>query len=414
MKKTLQFALPLLVPAALLLGMPSFSQGNGQRGDRGGNGRGNGGAARQEQRMGGMDRGSQNRGGINQSRAGGQQRSAASPNRAFETQRSPARVYNPSGQSPQVSRNRTQDRSFEQRNPGRVNSPGNQSPQRNLGSINTRDRNYGSSPATRPGGVRNPSPNMRDRVYSGSSRSGRYNSPNSGRYDNRSISSRPGNNRYSSRPYQSPVRWNYRYPTYGKTYTRLSVGYRTIPFGGFNYHYYGGIWYRPFGSYYRVIAPPTGISINILPFGYTRFYVGPNPYYYYGGIYYMPRNNGYTVVDPPLGAKLPALPGSARETFINGQRLFEDNGTYYMEEYNIQNQRLYTVVGVHGVLDQGQVDQISQGLGSNASYDGVITVLPSNSRRVTISGQEYYLSPEDVYYQEITDGSNVSYQVVGM
>lgn len=254
------------------------------------------------------------------------------------------------------------------------------------------------------------------------------------RYDNRSYNPRNNNvTVYNNRNYNyngnrggyypqpvkvyhpAPFRYAYGYPYYGQRFVSVHTGCNIIPYGGIGYRYYNGIFYRPFGTYYQVIAPPVGISINILPFGYTRFYVGPVPYYFYGGVYYHQYDSYYQVVDPPLGAKLPALPRGAKEVYINGDRYFEENGTYYMEEFNENGQRLYTVVGVHGALDTEQVNRIMNGIHSGAVEQrtgGLYSTLPPNSYKVTIDGHEYYRSPDDVYYEEITDGDNVSYQVV--
>lgn len=220
----------------------------------------------------------------------------------------------------------------------------------------------------------------------------------------------PGNVRNAS-----PFRYTYHYPNYGQRFTSLHFNYNMIPFGGSRYCYYGGVFYRPFGSYFQVVAPPIGISINILPFGYTRFYLGSIPYYFYGNVFYRRYNNYYQVVDPPLGAKLPALPGGAEEVIIDGQRYFENHGTFYFEEFNEKNQRLYTVVGVDGVLDKEQVERIIGGPAvfyENGTGD-IYSELPFDSHKIKINGQDYYRSPGDVYFQEITDGNTVSYQVVG-
>ncbi|HLG40063.1 MAG TPA: DUF6515 family protein, partial [Chitinophagaceae bacterium] len=79
--------------------------------------------------------------------------------------------------------------------------------------------------------------------------------------------------------------------------------YVSIGFGGINYRYQRGYYYRPYGASFRFVIPPFGIRISTLPAGYRSLYVGPSPYYYYGGVYYRPYSgNQYEVVKPPLGA----------------------------------------------------------------------------------------------------------------
>ncbi len=43
----------------------------------------------------------------------------------------------------------------------------------------------------------------------------------------------------------------------------------------------------------------------------------------------------------------------------------------------------------------------------------IITVLPEGCREVTIKNEKYFVSPDDVYFEEVVDGSNISYRVIG-
>jgi hypothetical protein len=404
------FSKPALFVTALFVTMFAF----GQRGDRGGGGRGGG--------FGGGG------GSVHQPSFGG-----GNPGRSFEQPR------NNGGFQPR-------DNSTPRNNnfPGNTGTPrdnrfprDNSSPRSNdvrprdntpiAGNTDRPQRYFDNQPNrnNQPGnsGFHNNVPDQRDRLDRGNNRFGndrnnnRYYGGNSDRYRNYNGYGYNNNRYYGRNYYPSPYRFTYNYPYWGQRYTSLSFSYNVIPFGGIGYCYNNGIYYRPFGGYYQVVAPPIGLSISVLPFGYSRVYVGSYPYYYYGGIYYQQYNNSYQVVDPPLGAKLPALPNNAREVLINGDRYFEDNGTYYMEEYNINNQRLYTVVGVHGKLDENTVDQVLHGTASNNNIstekDQVIyTTLPDNCTKVAIDGHEYFRSPTDDYYEAITDGDHTGYRIV--
>ncbi|CAN5398574.1 hypothetical protein BH10BAC3_BH10BAC3_21460 [soil metagenome] len=268
-------------------------------------------------------------------------------------------------------------------NTSNYNRPDNVNPQRNSTANNRGYNNYGSS-------IRN--------GYYGSNRGNYYSSQNRHHYD-------------------APCRYTYNYPYYGQRYSRLNFNFNVISYGGIGYCYNSGIFYRPFSGYYQVVAPPPGICINLLPFGYSRVYYDDVPYYFYGNTYYREYNNSYRVVDPPIGAKLPALPRTAKEVVIDDEHYYEDNSTYYMEEFNEKNERLYTVVGVNGVLDSDQVNRVINGTSfSNVAPQtggNIYSSLPANSTKVTISGHEYFRSPDDVYYQAITEGTSVTYHVVG-
>ena len=407
----------VLLPAVLFACLVATAQ----RGDR--NGRG-----------GGPDRG----GSFNQQRSGG------FANRGFERNNTqqrmggiqrgndmPARNFNDRSTTQQPTLRQMPDRSFSNRADDRSSRPG------NVYNRPERGNTQQATPEQRPDRT---FPNRADDRNSRPSTA--FNRPDQrDRYDNRSFNNNRNNNSvnvnrnvtvynrnngyYGNRGgyyqqhrnyYPTPFRYTYNYPRYGQRYTSLNFNFNIIPFGGIGYRYYSGVFYRPFGSYFQVVAPPVGICINVLPFGYSRFYYGDMPYYFYGNTFYREYNNYYQVVEPPLGAKLPALPRGAEEVYINGERYFEDNGTYYLEEFNERNQRLYTVVGVNGVLDREQVDRIINGTSAQVMEQpggDVYSELPADSRKVSINGHDYYRSPDDVYYEEITDGSTVSYQVVG-
>ena len=65
-----------------------------------------------------------------------------------------------------------------------------------------------------------------------------------------------------------------------------------LSFGGLNYCYYDGIYYRPFRSgYYEVIAPPIGVRINQLPPYSEKVYINGRTYYVSEGIYYKAVQN---------------------------------------------------------------------------------------------------------------------------
>ncbi len=91
------------------------------------------------------------------------------------------------------------------------------------------------------------------------------------------------------------------YPPRESTVKVLPRGYRAAPYRGVDYYFHSGIWYRPSGSYFRVVIPPLGLVVPFLPSYYTTLWVGGLPYYYAGGVYYSwrPEHRGYVVTDPP-------------------------------------------------------------------------------------------------------------------
>lgn len=187
------------------------------------------------------------------------------------------------------------------------------------------------------------------------------------------------------------------------------------PMGHLGYSYYrprpivAGHFFNPY--YHYPFYPTIGFRIGFLPTGYYSFYVGPNLFFYYNDVYYRRLSaNSYEVIAPPLGAKLPQLPIGAKEVAIDGKIYYEMHGTYYAETVNERNQVLYEVVGVNGVLGGKQAQPNNP---QNPIQGALVTQLPANCHVVTLNGIRYYVSSNNVYYEEVMDGNNVLYKIVG-
>ena len=211
----------------------------------------------------------------------------------------------------------------------------------------------------------------------------------------------------TSRSYQGrPERPGYSYnrPGYNRPGYRPGVNFRP----GYGYRQgYGRAYYRPYYSYYNFYRPFLGFRIGVLPYGYYPFSYGPNQFYYSGGLFYQQNNNQYEVVIPPVGAEVPNLPQEANLVTIDGIDYYEYKGVYYTQSQNDDGATVYIVAGKDGVLNttDGPVDthQIGE----------LISQLPDGCREVTIKNEKYFVSPDDVYYEEVVDGNEVSYRVIG-
>jgi len=213
---------------------------------------------------------------------------------------------------------------------------------------------------------------------------------------NRGTSSyRPGSN--ISRPSSvRPVHPSYSRPAYrpGGWYNRPG------------YHYRPG-YGRPYYGYYSYYRPFIGFRLSVLPYGYYPFYFGANQFYYSGGLFYRQYENSYEVVVPPVGAEVPNLPSDAQQVTINGQTFYEYKGVYYTQSINADGKTIYVVAGKDGVLNtsDGPVDTHQIG--------DVINQLPEGSRAVIIKNEKYFVSPDEVYYEEVTGNNGTSYRVIG-
>lgn len=224
-----------------------------------------------------------------------------------------------------------------------------------------------------------------------------------------------GGRGYSSPHYSPPQRVSV---PVSRGYYHGYHGYRGPVYGGGVYYRHG--WYGPgYRRYYNPFFPPIGFYVSTLPVGY--FALGPQfgPVYYYGGTYYESSNDnrGYRVVDPPLNATVPDLPDGATEVQVDGNSYYELNGTYY-QEVMTDNGRRYQVVGKNGKIGNREVTPQDQNNENNSSNDDnapadILNDLPQGSRSIQINGQQYYLSPDGMYYQKVDIRNGTGYKVVG-
>ena len=93
------------------------------------------------------------------------------------------------------------------------------------------------------------------------------------------------------------------YPRQGYAMPVLPGGSLSVGFGGGNYFFHGGVWFRPYGGHFKVVLPPIGIVLPLLPPAYVTLWIGGAPYYYANGVYYAAAaGQGYAVVAQPSGA----------------------------------------------------------------------------------------------------------------
>jgi hypothetical protein len=188
---------------------------------------------------------------------------------------------------------------------------------------------------------------------------------------------------------------------------RSSTGY----FAGRGYH--AGAFYRPGFGYFGY--PHLGFYLGVLPFGYYPFYWGSALYYYYGGIFYSPYDNGgYQVTDPPIGAGVPSLPETARPIKIDGVQYYELNGVYYKESVDDKGKKIYIVAGKDGVLNTDA--SVTDPNATVAPQVGdIVNQLPDDCRKVVLNGKKYYVSPNGIYYEKVTDpNGNVAYRIASL
>lgn len=150
-----------------------------------------------------------------------------------------------------------------------------------------------------------------------------------------------------------------------------------------------------------------------MPYGYYPFYYGDFQYYYSDGLFYQYDNNEYTVVEPPIGAEVKELPEKAQSIVINGQQYYELNGVYYQPVTKDDGSMVYQIAGKDGELNTGTEVQDDQYQGPQMG--DIVIQLPPDCRKIKVNGEKLFVSPDGVYYQELTDArGNKTYKVVGL
>lgn len=120
------------------------------------------------------------------------------------------------------------------------------------------------------------------------------------------------------------------------------------------------------------------------------------------------------VTAPPIGAAVPKLPRGAKSIMIDNQQFFEYNGVYYKAIVNDKGEKVFVVAGKDGVLNTD--DENAAPAATVAPQVGdIVNQLPDNCRKVTLNGKKYLVSPDDIYYEQITGrNGNISYRIASV
>lgn len=127
------------------------------------------------------------------------------------------------------------------------------------------------------------------------------------RYDNnphwQNNGPRPDDHRWAGRPDGHGNGWGAG-PQYrpGQVIDRFPDREYRVPYGGRDYFYSGGYWYRPQGPRYVVVQPPRGIRVGYLPDYAREVWIGGALLFLAAGAYYAYQEStqDYVVVEPPV------------------------------------------------------------------------------------------------------------------
>lgn len=110
----------------------------------------------------------------------------------------------------------------------------------------------------------------------------------------------------------------YYYPPRGYVAHVLPRSVVVVRHHHYNYWYGGGVWYRPYGTRYVVVAPPVGVFVSVPPSFYSTLWLGGVPYYYANDAYYVWRESrrAYEVVAPPPGVATASVDPVTEDIFV--------------------------------------------------------------------------------------------------
>ena len=100
-------------------------------------------------------------------------------------------------------------------------------------------------------------------------------------------------------------------PKIGEVVKVAPKGAAVVNPGVARYHYYGGIFYKPYAGSFIVVRPPKCARVKVLPKNRMIIKMGDKNYFYYYGTFYCNDrlNDDYVITDPPKGAIVDAIPG---------------------------------------------------------------------------------------------------------
>ncbi|QTE57575.1 DUF6515 family protein [Mucilaginibacter rubeus] len=164
------------------------------------------------------------------------------------------------------------------------------------------------------------------------------------------------------------------------------------------------------GFYHPYVYPRIGVVVHSLPGGYYSFFWNTYPYYYYDGLFYQSYADGsYKVAAPPIGAEVPSLPIGAEILTIDGNPYWVYKGIYYDSVIHPGGQFAYKVVGKDGILNTTAEPDPSLPL-----VGDMTNRLPDGAHQVRLSGKTYWVTPDEIYLEEVRKDDKLSYRVVSV
>lgn len=137
------------------------------------------------------------------------------------------------------------------------------------------------------------------------------------------------------------------FPGWGAYYWYFPYSAISFYYGGLDYYYCDGIYYRDFDGRYEMVSAPIGRHVRKLPKGSVEISVNGMPYFYYYGTFYKTSGRKYEVAAAPVGALVESIPSGSEKVEISGQNYYIVNGAQYKPVLR-NNEVWYEVIKSNG------------------------------------------------------------------
>ncbi|GEM_PF-2556600 len=116
-------------------------------------------------------------------------------------------------------------------------------------------------------------------------------------------------------PHYSPPHTRYESPRHYVSH--LPFGFASLLFGGLEFFYYAGDFYRPYNEGFVVVGAPLGAVVSTLPYTYSLLSFNNRQYYVVNDTYYVSHPQGYQVVSNPVVTPIITAPVTVAPGFIS-------------------------------------------------------------------------------------------------
>jgi glucan-binding YG repeat protein len=94
---------------------------------------------------------------------------------------------------------------------------------------------------------------------------------------------------------------------------------------------------------------------------------------------------------------------------------YEANGVYYKQVIDDKGKTVYVVAGKDGVLNTDASVTDPNATIAAPKVGDIVNQLPDDCRKIILNGKRYYVSPNGIYYEKVTDpDGNTGFKITAL